>query len=455
MDDDEMNDSRRFPLLNERGRALLKWMHDQPAAPRFNHRCGDRLDRAGLRRLRQYEAELRSGAARWQPGELPPWLAAYCVYCQAQVPFYRRYGLPPGEFLMLPTVCRTDLGRAPWDFVPDDQPLDGLILYATSGTTGHPVQVLSHPEAAAQYFPLFKLALERYGVQLECRPGKVAVLLMCYQHTTVTYATVLTYLNQAGFAKLNLNPADWRQAGDRERYLDACNPEVYTGDPLSFAELARLSLKTRPKALVSGAMHLSGGFQRRLEERFGCPVIDMYSLNEGGPVGVRVGREYALLPRRLYVEIMDTEGRPCPLGVRGEVTLSGEVSRFLHLLRYRTGDFASLSYHDGEFWLVDLEGRQPVVFRGRQGQWINNVDITGALRPLPLVHYALHQAADGGLRVQYVGAVAEATVAEALRGLFGGDQPIELVRLADTPAAGGRKAPQYSSELDVVFSETI
>ena len=39
----------------------------------------------------------------------------------------------------IPTTSRRDLAERPWDFVPDDEPLDRLIIYRTAGTTGHPI----------------------------------------------------------------------------------------------------------------------------------------------------------------------------------------------------------------------------------------------------------------------------------------------------------------------------
>src|SRR5205085_3091471 len=91
---------------------------------------------------------------------------------------------------------------------------------------------------------------------------------------------------EAGLAKLNLHPDDWRHPDDRARYLDAMGPEIVAGDPISFAEYLKLPLTRAPRALISVSMTLLPGLRERLELRFGCPVLDIYSLNEVGPVGV-------------------------------------------------------------------------------------------------------------------------------------------------------------------------
>src|SRR5207253_11178665 len=130
-----------------------------------------------------------------------------------------------------------------------------------------------------------------------------------------------------------LHLAAWRHPDDRAKYLDALAPEVITGDPLSFAELATLPLRWRPRALLSTSMALRPALRRTLEERFGCPVLDLYSLNEAGPVAVFDDRAggHVLLQPRMYVEILDRAGRPVPPGERGEVTLTGGFNPCLPL----------------------------------------------------------------------------------------------------------------------------
>ena len=199
-------------------------------------------------------------------------------------------------------------------------------MYNTSGTTGQPLAILSHPVTASSYLPLLEAALNLHGRRLGGGDG-VSILLVCFQQRTYSYASVSSYLDGAGFAKINLNPADWRDPADRARFIDDCRPEVFTGDPLSFDALARLPLRHQPRALISTAMQLLPGLRGELEARFGCPVVDLYAMNEAGPIAASTAEGYALLQPRLFVEILDEAGRPCPAGVRGEVVLTGGLTR--------------------------------------------------------------------------------------------------------------------------------
>jgi len=145
----------------------------------------------------------------------------------------------------------------------------------------------------------------------------------------------------------------------------------------------KLPLKTRPRALISTAMMLSPGLRQQLESHFGCPVLDVYSMNEAGPVAVLHDGIHVLLQHRLYVEILDPDGNPCPPGVRGEVTLTSGLNFFLLLLRYRTNDYAALEWRDGGSVLVALQGRPPTIYRGANGQLINTLDVTGRSKDSP------------------------------------------------------------------------
>src|ERR1051326_8768378 len=141
-----LTDAERFPLLPRAGRERLLWLQEHPQAPRYNHRCGERLDAAALQRLREYGEAFRRCRRGWQWGEIPGWLEERVRQMLAEVPFYRRYGTGPGgrgrprsagaeEFFAIPTTSREDLVREPWSFVPDSQPLDDLILYRSSHTS--------------------------------------------------------------------------------------------------------------------------------------------------------------------------------------------------------------------------------------------------------------------------------------------------------------------------------
>jgi phenylacetate-CoA ligase len=329
--------------------------------------------------------------------------------------------------------------------VPDTVTLDDLIVYDTSGRTGHPLVVPTHPVVASMYLPLLRAALATRGITLDGGPGRVAIVNTCLQRTTFVLVSLSSFLEWAGFAKVNLNPAEWRDRDDPARFLDSCDPEIYTGDPLSFRALAALPLTTRPKALVCTSMELPEDVRGHVEARLGCPILDLYSLTESGPVAVEVSGAYRILRPDLYVEVLDALGQPCPAGEVGEITLTGGQNPFFPLLRYRTGDRAALVSQDGRPHLVQLEGRKAMVFRDSAGGLLNNVDLTAALRPLRIPRFHLHQYSDGRITFRTAVPGVEAEIRAALEPLFGVEVPIAFDALDEQ----GDSSPisQYTSDI--------
>lgn len=441
-----LTDEQRRPLIDDDGRALLQGLLEHPRAPRYNHTCGDRLTVRGLVAVRAFATETATALPQ-PPDRRPDWLAAFVDRVVRTVPIYRRSGMPPGRFEAIPTVSRRELVAEPWSFVPDDHRLDDMVVFTTTGTVdGRVTYIPSTPETTASYAVLIDAALRTRGLRLEGGPGRTAIAQVCWQRRTYTYASVSTFLGQAAILKLNLNPVDWRDPGDVVAFLDSIDAEVITGDPVAFARLADLPVRITPKALVSSALALPAGLRDRLEARFDCPAIDVYGMNEAGPVaaGLPDGSGHALLQPRLFVEILGADGRPCAPGERGEITLTGGFNPALPLLRYRTGDHASLEWRGSVPVLVGLDGRPPVPFTTADDRAVNTIDITVALHQRSAARYTLHQRADLALELGLdlasltqagvgSGATAEAApYVEELGRLFG-PLPVHVHDISDQP----------------------
>ncbi len=445
-------DAERYPTLTREGQRMLERLREHPHAPIYRNQSGNRLTAEDVETVRAFERETLAARVDWPHDAAAAaaprgWLRVFIERCLEQVPFYRRYGPPPLRLTDLPTISRADLSRDVAQFVPDDVPTSRMMYFHTSGTTGHPLLLPSHPGVAANYLAFHKRALRHFGIELKAARGQVGVVLLGWQKKCFTYVSVTPAMDESGLAKINLHPGDWNHPDDRAAYLNDLNPEVFAGDPISFAELLGLSLTCRPRALLSTAMALHPGLRLRLEEHFACPVVDLYSMNEAGPLAAYDPRAggHVLLQPRMIVEILDSAGHPASPGERGEITLTGGFNHCLPLLRYRTGDQASLRLDGPEPVLAGLEGRPPVRYRTATGEWINNLEITHALQSLVLPQYTLHQDAGGHLRLIYCGSENEAdAVRQALRRLFGVEQPLTVEH---TGLFEG-KVVQYTSELE-------
>jgi len=442
----EQTDQDRFPTLSPGGAAMLKRLREHPFAPIFRNESGNRLRAADLLRVQEFERIVLADQSL--PSHEPPtWLAEFVANCYRDVPYYRARGACPETFEQIAPVSRADLSRDIAPFVPDSAPLDRLINFRTSGTTGHPLLLASHPVVAANYLAFHKRALRRFGVELSANAGQVGVVLVGFQRKCFTYVSVTPSMGESGLAKINLHPNDWRAPGHRAAYLQDLAPEVLTGDPVSFAELLNLPLTLRPRALLSTSMTLLPGLRSRLQARFQCPVLDLYSMNEAGPIAVfdAAAGGHVALQTRLRIEILGQDLQPVQPGERGEITVTGGFNFCLPLLRYRTGDYASLRITGTDLVLDGLQGRPPVQFLTSAGEWLNNIELTHALQPLALSRFRVHQRKDAALEL-YLPSDTSASDANlalgALRGLFGASQTIDQLALAAED-----KIVQYTSDL--------
>lgn len=441
----DLTDEQRYPTLSAKGRQMLQRLREHPHAPLYRNQSGNRLLPQEVQKVRAFESEVQAACIDWTQDRPPVWLGDFAAQTFREVPHYRALGSAPASFEDIAPVSRADLSADMAAFVADSAPLDRMINFRTSGTSGHPLLLASHPVVAASYLAFHKRALKRFGITLLAGAGDVGVVLLGMQRKCFTYVSVTPTMNEAGLAKINLHPDDWRDAADRARYLDDLRPEVLAGDPISFTELLTLGLQWKPRALLCTSMALLPGLRARLETTFECPVLDLYSMNEAGPIAVfdpAVGG-HVLLQNKMFVEILDEDDRRVPEGERGEITLTGGFNFCLPLLRYRTGDFASQDFSGPEPVLRRFSGRPPVRYRSADGVWLNNIEVTHALRDLALPQWAMHQAADGSITLLHAGGAAvEDDIGDILQRLFG-KVPLRIGALPE----GGDKFVQYTSDL--------
>jgi len=424
------------PTANAASRARIAALFSHASAPRWTQAAGDRLAPADVERLAGFAAELAAGRGARTP-QPDQHLIAWAAGRIAATPLFRRRVAADfdiaGRWTDLPTASREDVASRAQHLVPDDAPLERMIVYRTAATTGHALLVPQDALAVSCYLPLISVALARFGVNTRFTPDDTACFLVGSQRHTVTYPTALAGWGGAGFAKLNLFPDEWPRPAARDDYFRHFAPRFLTGDPLSFADMLEAGIACRPRALVTTAVAMSHGLKHRLEAAYGCPVIDWYSLTETGPLGYacREGHGYHWLPHDIHLEALDESGRPAT--GRGEITVSGGRNPFLPLLRYRTGDWGRIDFGpcpcgDTMPRLLDLEGRAPVRFRSRRGEAVSAQDVATVLRRHPLVQHSFEQEASGACVLTYrpvAGAAwSRADLEAELRNLLG--QPVRL-----------------------------
>jgi len=141
---------------------------------------------------------------------------------------------------------------------------------------------------------------------------------------------------------------------DLRREIADHDPHAVIAAPRQFAQLVELLNGERPldlrrialRGILAGAESLPPDLARSLRTRYGLTVLEHYGLTEsgyGGGVECPAHDGYHLRELDLLVEIVDIEsGMPLPDGEEGEIVITTLTREAMPLIRYRTGDAASM-----------------------------------------------------------------------------------------------------------------
>lgn len=435
--------SERVPLIKKEWLRVYRMMGEHTHAPKWNTQCGDRLFESDLDSVKSFALKLEQGRRSFR--ESPPdFIITWCEKIKLRSPWFesKLAGVDmANQWHRITPMTRGDMQSRLELIIPLDADLSRLVVNPTSGTTGHPIPAPNHPAAVGCYDPLIQYALRRNGLESSCTGEKVAAIQICSQQKTITYHTVHSYLDGAGFGKINLEEKNWRSGESSALYINDMKPVFLSGDPYSFLDYIRRGIDYRPQAILSTAILMEKAVREKLQGYFRCPVADMYSLNETGPIAYSCPDDpskFHILPHDIFVEVVGENGETLPEGERGEIAVTGGRNPYLPLLRYLTGDTASMSFGRcscGETTpsLVDLQGRKLVLFRSRSGKIVNSIDISGIIRSFPVYAFSFIQQTDYTcrLKVSAGGELSSRSIKlmkERIESLFDDDIQLEIER---------------------------
>jgi len=251
------------------------------------------------------------------------------------------------DLAKLPMVTKQDLWEHyPWGLiaVPQEQV---VCLHGSSGTSGRPTLVPYTAVDVAVWAEVMARALGGAGA------NRSSVIQVAYGYGLFTGgqgmhhggmrlgATVLPL--SAGMTDRQL-----RMLVDLRPDVLCCTPSyaIYLGEALraSGAEPGTGSLKVG----IFGAEPWTEGMRTQIESLLGLRALDIYGLSEiiGPGVACESLDSDGLLnvaEDHFYVEAIDPEGNPVPDGTPGELVFSTLTKTGMPLLRYRSGDIATLS----------------------------------------------------------------------------------------------------------------
>ncbi|MCP4119924.1 MAG: phenylacetate--CoA ligase family protein [Desulfobacteraceae bacterium] len=271
------------------------------------------------------------------------------AHARRNSPFYRRH-LKDVDLHAMKSMA--DFSRLPFTFPRDlaDSALEMLcvsqgeiarvVTLQTSGTTASPKRI---------YFTLDDLELTSdffaQGMKaLVAKPGQRVMVLMPGPNLGSVGERLSTGLKRIGCEAVVHGLVE--DPGLVMEKINDLEIDCLIGLPVQVLSLARCSRKTAPGRIKS--VLLSGDYVPRaitaaVNRAWNCPVFNHYGLTEtglGGGVECRALEGCHLREADLYLEIVDSRGRPVHDGRWGEIVLTTLTRTGMPLIRYRTGDIS-------------------------------------------------------------------------------------------------------------------
>ncbi len=279
-------------------------------------------------------------------------------HAYTSVPFYRQAldnaGVKPGDIrsmediVRLPFTRKSDL-RDHYPFGLLAVPMDQIVrFHASSGTRGKPTVVAYTKGDIALWARIVARALMCAGA----RPGDR--FHNAYGYGLFTGGLGLHYgIEELGAAVI---PVSGGNTPRQVRLIEDFMPRGIAGTPsyvLNIAEEMRaLGLDPQGTSLeyaILGAEPWSEALRAEIEQVLGIKAMDIYGLSE--VIGPGVAIECWETQNGLHIaedhflpEIIDPEtGLPVPFGESGELVFTSLTKEAFPVIRYRTGDIASLN----------------------------------------------------------------------------------------------------------------
>lgn len=216
---------------------------------------------------------------------------------------------------------------------------------STSGSTGKPVRVVKHgPTYNINFFAT--ALLDAIWQDRDLTAPFAVIRAQGSSGKPFRVSEPFTYISEVGptqtlYSK-DLDPRAMLTIIARSQlgnlmgnaYLLMQLAEEQTANPISGLKVLEL---------MNWAERLNPETRQFLKETFNAKVTDRYSSEEVGTIALQCpgGNHMHALQFSNYVEILDEEGNPCPIGETGKVVVTSLNNFAQPLIRYELGDMAS------------------------------------------------------------------------------------------------------------------
>lgn len=170
---------------------------------------------------------------------------------------------------------------------------------------------------------------------------------------------------------------------DYVKQLQSFRPKLFLSYPSPMERFAKFCIDRKVcvpslKAIICSAEQLFDHQREIIENAFGVPVFNRYGCREFADVAQECEKHNGLHVNveRVYVEILDENGRPCPPGKLGELVITDLNNYAMPFIRYNIGDMAAWSDNvcpcgRGLPMLERVEGRAFDLIKTRSGRYLS------------------------------------------------------------------------------------
>lgn len=257
----------------------------------------------------------------------------------------------------------------------------------TGGTTGEPWCIHKTKTEIGKYFyPLWKSRLQ-FGI----KPSDHFYQFGGYGEIDGVFTTkqIIEYNNYTEFSLFHLNDEVF------DKYINVLQEGKGNWFFANPSALYLLALRMKEKGIKGIGkikyIELTGErvyeYQEELfREVFDCPISVMYGSREVTTISHRClyGNHHVF--DHLIIETIDDNGKTIPLGtpVAGEIVATSLIDKYMPFIKYKTNDYAILSYKD------DCPcGKKGLVFENILGRTAEIVEINNKKYHMELVFYLM------------------------------------------------------------------
>ena len=382
-------------------------------------------------------------------------------HAAAHVPYWteqlQRLGIEPGAtadpdvFARLPVTTKAVIRERLDDLVSNDLAGNRLDPNSTSGSTGQPLRFFTDLRSKA-YRKASTVRLRRWiGVE----QGEIVAHIW---GSPIDQARAEAWRGRLhGWVTREVFLSAYQLTDDdMARYAEiirARGAGLVVGYPSVMSAFGRFCADRgmgfpKLKSVICSAETLYSDQRQTIEETLGVTVFNRYGCREVGDIAQERPGVNGLVVNsdRLYVEVVDDSGRPCPPGQTGGLLITDLDNYGMPLIRYRIGDSASWSDETAGGFpvLAAVDGRSLDVVRTRDGRRIGGTFWTIVLREKPgFEQFQVIQKDLAGVLVRYVrtpGVVPDFDwMSERIRTQCGPDLEVRFEEVDSiAPGAGGK-----------------